>query len=309
MVTGPTCSGKEAVAYAVARRLDAEIISLDSMKVYRHLDIGTAKPPASHRRTVPYHLIDVVDPVEEYSVGRYVREALEAAGGCFGRGRRAVFCGGTPLYLWGLVRGFCRAPGGDPAVRAELERRVDTDGLDALHRELARVDPAAAGRIHPNDRRRVVRALEVHVMTGMPFTEFRRDSAIRLPSGTYALFGLMWPRERLSERIDRRVDRMVEAGLLAEADEVAARFPRVSRTAGQCIGYRQIWEGRRRGEPDGRIIALIKRDTRRFSRKQGTWFRRFPEIRWLAAADRDPEEIAEEIVRLLEHRPRALPEG
>jgi tRNA dimethylallyltransferase len=297
VVTGPTCSGKGAVAHALAQLVDGEVISLDSMKVYRSMNVGTAKPSESWRHAVPYHMIDLVDPSEEYSAGRYVREALTTAAAIHERGKHAIFAGGTPLYLWGLVRGFCPAPPGDPVARARLAERAQSEGLPALHDELARVDPGAAAKIHPHDRRRILRALEVHAITGKPFTEFWRNSVMQLAPGSYEIFGLSWPREELYRRINGRVVSMVEAGLIAEADAIAAAFAPLSKTVLQCIGYREVWEGRARGDSDEAMVARIQLHTRHFARKQGTWFRRFPEIRWIEVAGRRAADVAGEIRR------------
>jgi tRNA dimethylallyltransferase len=309
IVTGPTCSGKGRIASALAHLLDAEIISLDSMKVYRHMDIGTAKPDPSCRSRVPYHLIDVAEPHEEFSVGRYVREALAAAASILARRKRVIFAGGTPLYLWNLVRGFCPAPQGDPVLRERLNERARVEGLAALHGELGRVDPAAAAKIHPHDQRRIVRALEVYALTGQPFTAFWRNSVIRLPPASYRLFGISWPREDLYRRINERVLRMVEAGLFAEAERVARLHGPLSRTVRQCIGYREIWEGAARGEDEAATVAKIQLNTRHFARKQGTWFRRFPQMSWLSAGDRDFREIAAAIARTVSGGAPALPEA
>lgn len=293
VLTGPTCSGKGRVAAELARALGAELISLDSMKVYRHMDIGTAKPAAELRREVPFHLIDVVDPCDEYSTGRYVREALQCAAEIHARGRPALFAGGTPLYLRALVRGFCPAPGGDPAERARMEERIAAEGLAALYEELRKVDPAAASRIHPNDKRRITRALEVQRASGVPVTELWKNTDLKLPPGTFRLLGIQWPREELYARIDARVDRMAAAGLFEEACAVAERFPARSRTARQCIGYREIWEALEKpeAEPRAAIVDRIKRNTRHFARKQLTWFRGFPEIEWIAAEGKSAAEV------------------
>ena len=292
IVTGPTCSGKGRVALELAHLRGAEIVSLDSMKVYRVLDIGTAKPDRETREGMACHLIDVVDPSEEYSLGRYMREALAVVADIERRGMTAVIVGGTPLYLRALVRGFCPAPGADAELRAALEDAIAARGLSALHEELRVVDPEAAARIHPHDRRRMIRALEVRAHAGKPLTALWRDSTLKLAEGTYRLYGLSWPRDVLYGRIEARVDRMVAAGLFSEAREAAARYPVLSRSVRQCIGYREIWEGDARGRPREEIIAAIKLHTRRFARKQLTWFRHFTEIEWLDVQGQPPDRLA-----------------
>jgi tRNA dimethylallyltransferase len=252
------------------------------------------------RRDVTFHCIDVVDPCDEYSTGRYVRDALRCAAEIHERGRAALFAGGTPLYLRALVRGFCPAPRGDPAERARMEERIAAEGLGALYEDLRRVDPEAAAKIHPNDKRRITRELEVQRASGVPFTELWKRSELRLPPGGFRILGIQWPREELYRRIDARVDRMAAAGLFEEARAVAARYPARSRTAWQCIGYREIWEAMERNEEDAAVIELIKRNTRHFARKQLTWFRGFPEIEWIAAEGKSAADAAAEALRRLD---------
>ena len=292
ILTGPTGSGKGRAAVELSRALDAEIVSLDSMKVYRHMDIGTAKPPAALRGERPFHLIDIVDPCEEYSVGRYVRDALRCLAEIHARGRPAVVAGGTPLYLRALVRGFCPAPRGSAEERARMEAQIAAEGLQALYEELRRVDPAAARVIRPHDKRRITRALEVHRAGGVPFTELWKRSVPGLAPGSFRLFGIAWPREELYRRIDARAERMAADGLFEEARRVAAAFPARSRTASQCIGYREIWEASGGTDSEAAVLERIKRNTRRFARKQLTWFRGFPELEWLAAGGRKASEVA-----------------
>lgn len=298
IVTGPTGSGKNTVAHRMARRLGGEIISMDSMKVYQGMDIGTAKPDGRMRREVPYHLVDVVEPSGTFSLGDYIKQALDTAAAIHGRGRPAILVGGTPLYLNGLVKGFCPAPKGDPAVRADMDARIARDGLDALHHELKRVDPRAGEKIHPHDKRRITRALEVYYQTGVAFTEFWKASVIRLPPGSFQLFGLFWPRPVLYRRINERVDRMVGSGLFMEAEWVLSRFPEPSRTARQCIGYKEIWDGLAAGQSVDEIRETIKLDTRRFARKQLTWFRGFPGLTRLDPSFQDASALSDRLIRM-----------
>ncbi len=299
VVTGTTGSGKGAVAYELARLLGGEIISLDSMKVYRGMDIGTAKPDSRRRGAIPHHLLDVVEPSEEFSLGRYVREALRTCGEIHGRGNAAVFVGGTPLYLRALVKGFCPAPEGDPVLRRKLKERSERNGLSALYGELQEVDPESAAQVHPNDRRRIMRSLEVYYLTGTPFTELWKHSVIKLPPASYRIFGITWPRELLYRRINERVDRMALSGLFREAAHVSTSFPSLSPTVLQCIGYKEIWQGEREKWGREEIVELIKRNTRRFSRKQMTWFRHFPEIEWISPLHASPHQIARRLAGML----------
>jgi len=295
ILTGPTASGKGEVAFLLAKEIGGEIISLDSMKVYKELDIGTAKPSPEKRSQVAYHLIDLVYPNEEFSLGEYVRLCLEAVEAIKTRGHVPILAGGTPLYLWALVRGFCAAPPGSEEIRAKLRKRQEKEGLSSLYEELCRIDPEAARKIHPNDRKRIFRALEVFYQSGKPFSEFWRENQLRLPAGSFRIFGLRRLRGEIYERIGQRVDLMVKQGLFEEAERVWEEYAPLSKTARECIGYRQIWDNRTGGLSREEVIALIKKDTRHFARKQLTWFRRFPEIGWIEASGKGPAELAQEI--------------
>jgi tRNA dimethylallyltransferase len=290
-LTGPTASGKGAVAHALALRLGGEVVAVDSMKVYREMDIGTAKPSSARRAEVPHHLVDFVDPARDFSVGEYLPMALRTIAEIEGRGRTAILCGGTALYLNALVHGLFRGPPADWTLRRALMEECDRVGAPGLHARLAARDPAAARKIHPNDRRRIVRALEVLDATGRPMTDLWREESLRLEPGTYELTGIGWDRAELYRRIDERVLRMVRDGLFDEAQRLRARPGGIGRAASQCIGYREIFQGEEGGVPVQETIALIQRETRRFAKQQMTWFRRFP-IRWHEAV---PGVRAEEI--------------
>ncbi len=295
-ITGPTASGKGTLAHELARRTGGEVVAVDSMKVYREMDIGTAKPSAARRAEVAYHLLDLVDPSSEFSVGEYLPLALRAIEEIEGRGRPAILCGGTALYLNALVHGLFRGPAADWGLRSALLAECEAAGTEALHRRLAEKDPAAAGKIHANDRRRIVRALEVLEVTGTPMTDLWGGANLRLAEGSYALVGVEWDRPSLYRRIDERVLRMARDGLFDEARRLAARPAGIGRAAAQCIGYREIREGESAGWSREQTIARIQQRTRRFAKQQLTWFRRFP-IRWFAP--REPAELAEDVLRAL----------
>jgi tRNA dimethylallyltransferase len=267
------------VGIELARRLDAEIVSMDSMALYRGMDIGTAKPTADEMRRVPHHLIDVVDPDEEYSVARYLDEAAEAVRAIAGRGGRALFVGGTPLYLKSLLRGMFTGPEADWAIRRRLLHEVQERGEQALHARLRQIDPVAAERLHPHDVRRVIRALEVFELTGRPISQLQRQAA-EPPVTHPAVFVLDWPRAKLHERIDHRVDAMFGAGLVDEVRSVSERW-NLSHTALQAVGYREVLdhlEGRR--DLDA-TRALVKTRTRQFAKRQMTWFRSLSECQFV----------------------------
>ena len=288
VVVGPTAVGKTEAAIRLAERVSGEVVSADSRQVYRHMDIGTAKPSAGQRARVPHHLIDVVDPDETLSLAQYQAAALAAIDDIFGRGGQPLLVGGTGLYVKAVTEGL-RIPAVPPSpqVRTELEARAAQEGKLALHDELRRVDPAAAARIHPHNVRRTIRALEVYRLSGRRFSEL---GTVRPPPYPIVAIGLTMPRPELYRRIDARVDAMIATGLIEETRQLARRYD-WSLPAMSGLGYRQI--GRfLRGECSREdAIAAVKRDTRRFVRRQYNWFRLSdPSIRWLDARleiDRD----------------------
>lgn len=295
-LVGPTASGKTAVALELGRRRPVEIVSVDSMQVYRGLDIGTAKPTAEQRACVPHHMVDVLEPGERCNVARFCRMAMRAVADIRARGRRPLLVGGSALYMKGLIWGLMEAPPRDAELRRRLEDELRTQGNEALHGRLARLDPGAARRIHPNDVQRLVRALEVCELTARPISDRQRQFAgePRLP---HSIVGLRWPRRRVYARIDARVERMMADGLLAEVRAVRARLGPQAR---QALGYKELTE-----HLDGRLalpeaVEQIKRNTRRFAKHQLTWLRHFPGLRWVDARDDDtPARLADRCEALL----------
>jgi len=296
-LTGPTAGGKTAVGLELARMLGAEIISLDSMAVYRGMDIGTAKPTPGQRARIPHHLIDVVDPDEDFSVAQYVDAAHREVSATRARGNEVLFVGGTPLYLKAMLRGIFDGPPADWEFRSQAEEDVRRDGVKALHRRLEQVDPLAASRLHPNDVRRIIRALEVHNVTGRPISQLQTQFDSGHPAEQCKAFVLDWPPEQLQQRIDRRVDEMVVSGLIDEVRGLVEQFPFFSRTALQAVGYREIIE-HLRGERDlTTSIALIKTRTWQFASRQRTWFRSLSECRPLPQREgSDPARVARQIL-------------
>lgn len=295
-LVGPTAAGKSAVGLCLARRLGGEIVSVDSMQVYRGLDLGTAKPSKAEREEVPHHLIDVVGPEEAFDVARFRALALAAWEDTARRGRWAVFCGGTGLYFKALLEGLGTPPPADPALRAELEATP----LPALLEELSRRDPATFECIDRHNPRRVVRAIEVIRLTGRPFSEQRTGWTARQtpPPAGLRLVGLTRAPADLRARIDRRVDAMFAAGLIEETRRLLERGLATNRTALQALGYRQVLEHLRgeRSLPD--TVALVKQKTWQFARRQMTWFRHQLPVDWLAAGpDATPEDLARTIAK------------
>ncbi len=276
-LTGQTASGKSAVALELAGRLDAEILALDSMTLYRGMDIGTAKPTSAEREALPHHLLDLLDPWEHASVAEYREWALEAVRGIGSRGKRALFVGGTPMYLKALLRGLFVGPGADLSLRAELEAEADRNGELALHERLAALDLVTATRLHPNDRRRVIRALEVVISTGRPLSGLQKEHD--RPAVGARVVALVRERSDLIDRIDRRVDRMFGEGLEAEVEGLQAGLRPIHYVPAQAVGYREVMESLTGRMTRDEAIERTKIRTRQFARRQATWFRGLEEVR------------------------------
>jgi tRNA dimethylallyltransferase len=297
-IVGPTATGKSALGIALAQRFGGEIVACDSTAVYRGFDIGTDKVPLAQQQGIPHHMVDVADPTEAYSAARYAREAAAVIRGITRRGRLPILVGGTGLYYRALTRGFFPGPSRDLPLRARLERIAARRGAERLHRMLARVDPASADRIQPRDRKRLIRALEVYLLTGRPLTAHFADTRSPLPEYRVVPFALRIPAEATAERVARRVDAQFEGGLL---DEIRALLRAgVPPTAHPFTGlvYRQALEHLRgvRGERETR--ELIVRENRKYSRRQLIWFRKEPNLQWIHAAGERAATV-EEVVRAL----------
>lgn len=277
VVTGPTCGGKTSLATAIARRFGWPILSLDSMKVYRRMDIGSAKPSQELRAELRIELLDLREPWERFSVSDYIEEWRKVSATIEGP---RVLSGGTAFYLSALREGLFEGPGPDAEVRATLGERADREGLDVLHRRLAAVDPVAATRIHPTDRRRTIRALEVFETSGEPITVWQaRRTPILDPARTLYL-GVHRPRPELHARIAARIDRMFAAGWVDEVRAlIAAHDPPWSEGAAQSIGYERIREALARNRDPEQEIPRIRARTNAFARRQLTWIRKMP-IEW-----------------------------
>ena len=293
VIVGPTGIGKSDVAAALAREIPAEIVAVDSMQVYRGMEIGTGKPPEEVRRQIPHHGIDLADPEEEFDATRYAGAVAPVIEEIRRRGRWAVLTAGCGLYLRVLLRGICPAPGKDPEVRARLLERGEREGSAALHARLAEVDPSAAARIHPNDLRRVVRALEVYEVTGRPMTDWHAETP-RPAWGDCRLVGLTCDRELLYGRIEERIDSWLAGGWVEEARSLARR--RLSLTAREALGYRELFD-HFEGKADWAAArALIHRNTRRYAKRQLSWFRHEPGVEWICLDQPDPRLAARQIL-------------
>jgi len=280
LILGVTASGKARLAFELGRKTDAEIISVDSMKIYRRMDIGTAKASPAAQAQVPYHLVDVIEPSESFSVGTFYEQAQRAAEDIEQRGKRVVAVGGTALYIKALLYGLFDGPGADETLRSKLTSRVQHEGLAPLHRELQAIDPAAASRINPNDERRIVRALEVYLLTGKPISSFQTQFEATAPDTSWQLIGLRRAKEHESRRINARVKCMIDAGLVAEVQALLAEPRPLSKQAAAAIGYAEIIAYLREEMNLDEAIERIKINTRRLAKHQRTWFKTFTQVRW-----------------------------
>ena len=285
-VTGPTATGKTQLAVALAKRYNGEVLSCDSMQIYRGMRIGTAAPAPEEMEGVPHHMLGIADPSEDFSVGRYVAMADPILRDILARGRTCVICGGTGLYLDSLMAGRDFAPAPSTGRREDLERMADEQGIEAVLAYLRTFDPESADRLHPSDRRRILRAAEVYLETGKTITEHNRETRAIPPKYTGAWIGLDFQdRAALYRRIDRRVIQMVEAGLLEEIELLLAQGVPKTATSLQAIGYKEpiaALEGRC---TMAEAIDSIARESRRYAKRQRTWFRHNPEIHWIVQAD------------------------
>jgi len=288
VLVGPTAVGKTSLSLALAERFSCEIVGLDSMQIYRHMNIGTAKATAEERALTPHHLIDVVDPDEDYHVARYVADAATACKEIIARGNRPLLVGGTGLYLKGLLEGLFEIPVVPETVRVSLKRRLAEEGRAALFTELNRCDPESASRIHPNDTHRLLRALEIFQATGRPWSEHLRAQQAQ-PALTRVLqLGLLCERDALYERINLRVEKMVAEGLLGEVEKLLSLGYAPGLKAMQSIGYRHMLQYLQGQWDWDEALFLLARDTRRYAKRQMTWFGNDPRIRWFAPDEATP---------------------
>ncbi len=297
LLIGCTASGKSRVGLEIARRLGTEIISIDSMKVYQRMDIGTAKPSAEIRREVPHHLIDVIEPSDAFSVARYLELADKAIRDIAARDLPVLAVGGTMLYVRGLTAGVFEGPGADPELRSAIRRRAEQEGMAALHAELAKIDPVSAERIHPNDLRRIERALEVYHLTGTPISCLQTQWAGDESPYDCRLVALRRPKEEENRRINARVKRMIDAGLVEEVRGLLAEPAGIGDQAAQAVGYAEIIAHLRGEMAFEEAVEKIKINSRRLAKSQRTWMKRMPNIQWVDVADDDrPEQVAERVL-------------
>jgi tRNA dimethylallyltransferase len=279
-IIGQTASGKKSLSHLAAVRTGPEIISVDSMKIYRYMDIGTAKPSQQKREEVAYHMIDVKDPHEEVDLKWFIESVDRILGS--GGSTRFILSGGSSMYIRGILSGVFEGPARDSEFRKECRERAAQNGVESLHAELAKADPQAAAQIHSNDLKRIIRALEVFYKTGEQLSELQTQFNERRTGYDFCVAALRYPREVLYERINQRVDKMFEQGLVLEVEQMYAEN-QFGSTSSKAIGYAEIIHALEQGtDPSSdEVKDEIKKNTRRFARKQMTWFKKFEQVIWL----------------------------
>jgi tRNA dimethylallyltransferase len=291
-ILGPTATGKSTLGIELALRHGGEIISCDSTAVYRSFDIGTDKVPLPLRRGIPHHLIDIVEPTDEYTAARYVRDAVAAIEAIYARGRWPIVVGGTGLYYRALVRGLFPGPGADAALRTRLEAVASRRGVECLHRMLRRVDADSAVRIQPRDRKRMIRALEVYFLTGKPLTGHFAATVSPLAAYNTVAVALSPPMSLIHERVAKRVDAQFEQGIMDEIRGLLARgVPETARPFGGLV-YRQALEHLHGLRDEAATRELITRENRHYARRQLIWFRKEPNLMWLSTPGENPETLS-----------------
>jgi tRNA dimethylallyltransferase len=296
ILLGPTASGKTSLSLLVGPKINAEIISADSRQIYKYLDIGTAKPTRHQRAQIVHHCVDMLEPDRDYNAGDFGKEGRAAVADIFGRGRVPFVVGGSGLYIRSLIDGFFDGPGADPDIRRQLAERLRLDGAERLLEELRRIDPGSANRMLPTNTRRIIRALEVYQITGIPISELQKEK----PDFRFdpVFVGLAWDRSQLYERINRRVDEMLALGLVDEVRSVADRGFSRHLNSLQTTGYAEVFDYFDGMLTEAELSAAIKQNTRRYAKRQMTWFRPDKRIRWFpVGGETDFSALAESIVR------------
>ena len=296
-IAGPTASGKTALAVALAKEIDGEVVSCDSMQVYRHMNLGTAKPTAEEMEGIPHHMLDVADPAEDFSVSRYCELASPVIDDILSRGKAVIIAGGTGLYMDALIRGNTFAPYPSTGMREKLEAQADSEGMESMLKLLHSVDPESAARLHLKDRKRILRALEVYYETGETITAHNKKTQSIPPKYRARWFALEdAERSSLYARIDRRVENMLDTGLIEEIRGLLARGIPEKCTAMQAIGYKEFLDALSGHCTIEDAVRDVKQASRHYAKRQLTWFRRNPAITWLRRA---PGENTDEILARL----------
>lgn len=297
ILTGPTASGKTGIGFSVAQRIEGEIISADSMLIYRGMDIGTAKPSSSMRERVSHHLIDIVNPWENYSVGKYVKDAEGVISDLGKREKNFIIVGGSPLYIKGIIDGIFSGPEADWSIREELKKLANEKGNSFVHGILQRIDPVTAQKLHPNDLRRIIRAIEVYKKTRKQISLLHRQYRRGKRRYNFKIICMTRGKEDLHRRIDDRVETMFKKGLVDEVKSLLGNSHGLSRQARQALGYKEVIRHLEGECTLNEAKEMIKLNTRRFSKRQMTWFRSLPNVCWLEAKEgRGAKVISEKII-------------
>jgi tRNA dimethylallyltransferase len=282
VICGPTGVGKTGFAIAVARHFNAEVVGADSMQIYRYMDIGTAKPTAQEKASVAHHMVDIIDPDQDFDAAIYARQARACIDNLISNKKLPLVVGGTGLYIKSLIYGLVKGAPADSTIRHQLQLALSQSGLAGMYEQLVQEDPEAARRIHPNDRYRILRALEVHRITGQSICEHHEAHGFRNPRFDVLTLGLTMPREQLYERINRRVDAMLTEGLKDEVQQLLDRGYTAQLKSMQSLGYRHMTAHLRERIPWSQTVETLKRDHRRYAKRQLTWFRAHEGVHWLA---------------------------
>ena len=299
VLTGPTACDKTEIGFNVAREINGEIISADSMLFYRGMDIGTAKPSLSMRERVPHHFIDIIYPWESYSVGKYVKDVEDLIGDISRGKRKFLIVGGSPLYIKGITDGIFNGPEADWNIRRELEEIAEEKGNLHVHGILQTIDPVKADELHPNDLRRIIRAIEVYKKTGKQASALQKQYKLTRESYKFKIICISREREDIYRRIEERVEIMFDNGLVDEVQSLLVNPEGLSRQAGQALGYNEVIEYLEGGLTLDDAKEMVKLNTRRFAKRQMTWFRSFPDVQWLEAGEHeDLITISEKIISI-----------
>lgn len=297
-IVGPTASGKTRIGIYLAKKLNGSIVSADSMQVYKEMDIGTAKPTQKERKAVPHYLIDLISPSRIFSVYEWRKLALEAISDIIRQGRLPVVVGGSGLYIQSLIDGLAEQAPADSKLRAKLSKLVTSKGLEFLYNKLEKVDPASAKKIHPNDKKRIIRALEIFELTGKTKSDgSKRTESLDDLGYSFRILGVSYPREVIYQRIEDRIDQMLEEGLVKEVKKLSKK--RLSKTASQSLSYREILAALKGKLTLEEAVALLKKNTRNFAKRQLTWFRPEKRIHWIDVNKKSLEQIHKESKKFL----------
>jgi len=304
VIVGPTAVGKSRIAVEVAKAFETEVLTADSRQVYRGMDVGTDKPASEERQAVPHRLIDLVDPDESFNAGLYRRQAIDEIERLYRDCRLPLVVGGTGLYVRTLLKGLCEAPQADPIMRKALRQEAEDQGYDRLYARLVDVDPVIAARLHPRDESKVIRALEVYQLSGRRMSEFQQEHGFAERPFATLMIGLNRDRDMLYRRIEGRIDWQLAHGLIEETKQLLAQGYQRDSAAMKGLGYRQVAE-HLAGEYDAaEMVRRFKRDTRHFSKRQMTWFRKEPGIQWLMIEESEP--VQHTTTRVIEQIDRFL---